>query len=160
MHHVRGMTTDIAKLEAALADAQAKSHAAMDRRRALPPGSSRARVTTANANWARAAEHRDRVSDMLDAARAAAQPAAPAPAPAPAPEAPAALTYRPGATITLGRSTYTITRVSSLGLELRGESSLVQCAKQPTLWSHVSMSGMRARSVDYWQNPDGTFRIG
>jgi hypothetical protein len=62
---------DIACLERALADAQAKSYRAMDRRGALRAGSSRARVTTANANWARAAEHRDRISDLLDAARAA-----------------------------------------------------------------------------------------
>lgn len=64
------MTNKIARLERALADAQAASLRAMDRRRALPPGSSRARVTTANANWARAAEHRDRCAARLDAARA------------------------------------------------------------------------------------------
>ena len=146
--------TEIASLETALRRAQAASHRAMDRRRALPPGSTRARVTTANANWARAAEHRDRISDALDRARAAAT--VPAPVATPAPIGPA---YAVGGAITLGRSTHTITRVSSLGLELRGarggESALVQCAKQPTLWAHVGSSG---RSVDYWQNADGTFR--
>lgn len=33
----------------------------------LPPGSSRARVTTANANWASAAERRDQAIDSLRA---------------------------------------------------------------------------------------------
>lgn len=33
----------------------------------LPPGSSRARVTTANANWASAAERRDRAIEALAA---------------------------------------------------------------------------------------------
>lgn len=33
----------------------------------LPPGSSRARVTTANANWANAAERRDRAIEALTA---------------------------------------------------------------------------------------------
>lgn len=60
---------DVKRLERELAKAQAKSTAAMDARRRQPPGSSRARVTTANANWMRAAEHRDRISDALDAAR-------------------------------------------------------------------------------------------
>lgn len=45
--------------------AQRKSWAAMDRRRAYEPGTSRARSTTANANWARAAEQRDRVEQAL-----------------------------------------------------------------------------------------------
>jgi len=62
---------DITRLERSLTDAQAASHRAMDRKRALQPGSTRARVTTANANWARAAEHRDRCAERLDAARAA-----------------------------------------------------------------------------------------
>lgn len=37
-------------------------------RAALPAGSSRARVTTANARWTRAAEHRDRCEAALVAA--------------------------------------------------------------------------------------------
>ena len=48
-------------------EAERRSKAAMERRRALPPGSSRARVTTANANWARSAEHRDRIFERLRA---------------------------------------------------------------------------------------------
>lgn len=59
------------RLERELAKAQAKSHKAMDARRKHPPGTSRARSTTLNANWARAAEQRDRVQAALDAARAA-----------------------------------------------------------------------------------------
>lgn len=39
--------------------AERKSLTAAARRSDHPPGSSRARVTTANANWARAAEYRD-----------------------------------------------------------------------------------------------------
>lgn len=34
-------------------------------RASLPQGSTRARVTTANARWARAAEHRDRIAALL-----------------------------------------------------------------------------------------------
>ena len=60
----------IADLERALAAAQERSERAMDARMRLPPGSSRARVTTANANWSRAAESRDRLRDLLDAALA------------------------------------------------------------------------------------------
>jgi hypothetical protein len=41
--------------------AQAKCDQKLDARRALPPGSSRARVTTANAGWMRACEARDRI---------------------------------------------------------------------------------------------------
>ena len=40
--------------------AQKKSERAMDARHAHAPGTSRAKSTTLNANWARAAEHRDR----------------------------------------------------------------------------------------------------
>jgi hypothetical protein len=36
-------------------------------RAALPPGSSRARVTTANARWANAAEARDRCQERIEA---------------------------------------------------------------------------------------------
>jgi hypothetical protein len=48
-----------------LARAEKASAKAAERRAALPPGSSRARVTTANARWATAAEHRDRCSARL-----------------------------------------------------------------------------------------------
>lgn len=42
-----------------------KVQAASEARRRLPAGSSRARVTTANARWARACEARDRVMAAL-----------------------------------------------------------------------------------------------
>ena len=41
------------------------------RRMELPDGSPRARITSANAKWAIAAEHRDRLGERLDRARAA-----------------------------------------------------------------------------------------
>lgn len=59
-------TEQLARLRRDLARAQAASTRAMDARAALPPGSSRARVTTANARWARAAEHRDRIQEQID----------------------------------------------------------------------------------------------
>ena len=59
----------ISRLERALRAAQAASDRAMERRRALPTGSSRARVTTANALWMTAAEHRDRIAEQLEKAR-------------------------------------------------------------------------------------------
>lgn len=49
----------------ALVDAERKSLKACDARGSLPAGSTRARVTTANANWARAAEQRDRCMVLL-----------------------------------------------------------------------------------------------
>ena len=45
--------------------AHAESQRAADARAALPIGSTRARVTTANARWARAAEERDRLWSAL-----------------------------------------------------------------------------------------------
>ncbi len=48
-----------------LVASQKASAAAADARSRLPPGSSRARVTTANARWARAAEHRDRCAKAV-----------------------------------------------------------------------------------------------
>lgn len=41
------------------------SRKACEARGRLPHGSSRAKVTTANARWARAAEHRDRLAERL-----------------------------------------------------------------------------------------------
>lgn len=41
------------------------SERASEARRALPPGSSRAKVTTANARWISAAEERDRLAAEL-----------------------------------------------------------------------------------------------
>lgn len=52
-------------LNRSLRDARKKSAKAAEARAALPAGSSRARVTTANARWMRAAEHRD----MLESRR-------------------------------------------------------------------------------------------
>lgn len=56
----------------ALDAAQKASTKASDARSALPAGSSRARVTTANARWMRASEHRDRCEAALRAALASA----------------------------------------------------------------------------------------
>lgn len=55
----------IAKATRELVKAEAASERAMDRRMNLPSGSSRARITTANARWATAAEERDRVAARL-----------------------------------------------------------------------------------------------
>lgn len=51
-----------------LAAAEAKVERASETRRSLPPGSSRARVTTANARWSTACEQRDRVQRIAAAA--------------------------------------------------------------------------------------------
>lgn len=56
---------EIERLRKALDRAQKASAKAAMARLALPAGSSRARVTTANARWARAAEHRDRLARQL-----------------------------------------------------------------------------------------------
>jgi hypothetical protein len=47
-------------------DAQAASTRAQDARAALPPGSTRARVTSANARWAQLAEGRDRLKEHIE----------------------------------------------------------------------------------------------
>lgn len=57
----------LGKLRAELKRLEAKSAALADARFALPPGSSRARVTSANAKWKRAAEARDRVAAQIAA---------------------------------------------------------------------------------------------
>lgn len=49
----------LAKLRRALVAATEKSARLSQARAALPPGSSRARVTSANARWGRAAEARE-----------------------------------------------------------------------------------------------------
>lgn len=54
------MYAELKRLVTLLDRAEAKAQKACDTRAALPPGSSRARVTTANARWATAAEARDR----------------------------------------------------------------------------------------------------
>ena len=48
-----------------LVDAEAKCALRSDARRLLPPGSPRARVTTANARWSTACEHRDRIEKTI-----------------------------------------------------------------------------------------------
>lgn len=65
------MKLSIAVLEKMLRDATAKSAALAEARSKLPPGSSRARVTTANARWARAAENRERLAQELRLAKEA-----------------------------------------------------------------------------------------
>lgn len=62
------MSTDAKALKAAkalLATMQKKCDRLTEARFALPPGSSRARVTTANARWSRAAEARDRLAGLV-----------------------------------------------------------------------------------------------
>lgn len=56
------MTTRLDDLRRALRRVTRDSERAAAARAALPPGSSRARVTTANARWARHAEERDRLA--------------------------------------------------------------------------------------------------
>jgi len=56
---------DIARLAKLYAQAVEQSERASDVRAALPIGSSRARVTTANARWMSAAENRDRIMNSL-----------------------------------------------------------------------------------------------
>lgn len=67
--NVRPSASFIKRLEKLLAAATMKSAKACDARAALPPGSSRARVTTANARWRRCVEDRDRLAAMLARAR-------------------------------------------------------------------------------------------
>lgn len=55
-----------AQLERNLRLAEKRLQKASDARRSLPPGSTRARVTSANARWASTAEERDRVQRKLD----------------------------------------------------------------------------------------------
>ncbi|WP_340008610.1 hypothetical protein MHH52_11145 [Paenibacillus sp. FSL K6-0276] len=59
------------QLERNLRLAEKRLQKASDARRSLPPGSTWARVTTANARWASAAEERDRVQRKLDDHKAA-----------------------------------------------------------------------------------------
>lgn len=58
--------TELERLRKELKKAQAKSLKCAAARHALPPGSSRARVTTANARWASAAEERDRLQEKVE----------------------------------------------------------------------------------------------
>lgn len=56
----------LAQRAAAYAQAQGASLRAAEARGALEAGSSRARITSANAKWMRAAEHRDRAWRNLE----------------------------------------------------------------------------------------------
>lgn len=60
-----------AKISRLLAAAESDVKRASRRRAELPAGSSRARVTSANAAWAIACEYRDRLLAMLDTAKEA-----------------------------------------------------------------------------------------
>ena len=64
------VSPEIHRLERELAKAQRASTRASERRAALPAGTSRARVTSANARWMRAAEYRDLIAKQLAEARA------------------------------------------------------------------------------------------
>lgn len=68
----RNSTTILALATAAkrAAQAQAASEREAEKRAALPIGSSRAKVTSANARWSRCAEDRDRAFVALEAALA------------------------------------------------------------------------------------------
>lgn len=59
---------EIARRANTLAKAIEDSAKLCDRRGALPPGASRAAITTANAKWARAAEHRDHCAASFELA--------------------------------------------------------------------------------------------
>jgi hypothetical protein len=69
-----GVAVTVAELQRLLAKAEKASAKACSARATLPPGSSRARVTSANAKWARAAEHRDIIAAMLADAQAEVKP--------------------------------------------------------------------------------------
>lgn len=58
--------TTLDQLRKALAAAEAKSARLCEARASLPAGASRARVTSANARWASAAEERDRIRRQIE----------------------------------------------------------------------------------------------
>lgn len=60
-----GKYSELKRLVNALDAAQLKSERARDARARLPPGCSRARVTTANTRWSTAAEARDRALERV-----------------------------------------------------------------------------------------------
>lgn len=57
---------EVAKLRKLHAAAEKKSANFAAARSRLPPGSTRAKITTANARWMRAAEERDRLAKLID----------------------------------------------------------------------------------------------
>lgn len=121
---------------------------------ALPAGSTRARVTTANAEWARAAEHRDRCQERLAAARAAHTPTVSAPV-----VAVPAYEIKAGDRIELAGVTYDVRKVGVFMIHLRGPrggaADLVQNAKNPHMWSLVK----GVKSTWFKRADDGTFAI-
>ncbi len=69
MGDLESLRADIVRLERELAKDQKASARAMEAKMRLGRGASRARVTTANARWANAAEQRDKTLDRLEIAR-------------------------------------------------------------------------------------------
>ncbi len=57
---------EIKRYERLLAQTEKASKKAAEARAALGPGATRARITTANARWGRAAEERDRIASKLE----------------------------------------------------------------------------------------------
>ena len=66
--------TELLEAIKALDAAERSSKQAAERRGAMPPGSTRARATTANADWARKAEARDIKVDIAERCAVAALP--------------------------------------------------------------------------------------
>lgn len=62
----------------------------------------------------------------------------------------------------LARTPYRVVSGGRAGLELvgarGGHSSLIRNDANPTLWAHVTMGGMTARTQWYRRNADGTFQ--
>jgi hypothetical protein len=65
------------------------------------------------------------------------------------------------ATVTLGKTVYTVVGPLKESLYLRGprggESHLQQNRARPQYWAHITMSGYRAKSTWYVRNDDGSF---
>lgn len=63
--------------------------------------------------------------------------------------------------IKLGRTTYRVISGGRVGLELLGprggSSSLIRNEKNPELWAHVTMAGLKSRSQWYRRETNGTF---
>lgn len=63
--------------------------------------------------------------------------------------------------IQLGKTTYRVAAAGSYGYELvgprGGASSLIQTEKNPALWAHVAMAGLKARYTWYKRDAVGLF---
>lgn len=66
MSEDKQMDKEMGPLKRRLASAEKRLQMSSDARRSLPPGSSRARVTTANARLGSAAEEVQRIRDLID----------------------------------------------------------------------------------------------